>query len=227
MPQFMERDGAWAQGRFAFAQQWDLDEVNIGGADLHSLFHQMRAADARVEQAIRLAVGALKNLAAKQDSLAAEVEAVKLAVQQRSIIDDEVRRYREDEFKNTILGPLLRHLTFILDRTDQDSERAKSLQMDAGLANDPDVANALKWVIDARELDRVDVLNVFAAFEVEPFRSKRGHRFESSRHAYAGKRYADDARLANCVAQSLRPGYIRRRDDWIVRREDVLVCVLK
>lgn len=227
MPQFMDHDGVLGQGRFTFAQNWDLDEVAVPAPNVQSLLQKMHAFEARVEQGMRLAVAALKDLAAKQHAIAAEVETVKMGVQQRSVVDDEVRRYREDEFKNTILGPLLRNLASILDRTDQDSDRAKSLQVDAGLANHPQVTNALKWVVDARELDRVDIFNVFAAFEVEPFRSARGQRFDTTRHAYVDKRYADDARLANCIARSLRPGYIRRRDDWVVRREEVLVYVMK
>lgn len=227
MAQFMDHDGVFGQGRFAFAQNWDLDEVAVPAHGIQSLLQKMHTVEARVEQAMHLAVAAFKDLAAKQHEMAAEVEVVKLAVQQRSVVDDELRRYREHEFKDTILGPLLRNLAFILDRTDQDSDRAKSLQVDAGLANHPQVTNALKWVVDARELDRVDIFNVFAAFEVEPFRSKRGQRFDPAKHAYVDKRYIDEARFANCIAQSVRPGYIRRRDDWVVRREGVLVFVLK
>jgi molecular chaperone GrpE (heat shock protein) len=163
-----------------------------------------------------------ENLADRFNVLGETLVLVLDAVKRRSIVDDDVRRYRNEELKTDFLQPVFRSVIMVLDRWAREAGRIAEIREEIARGNQAVIVEALNWVQNARKLDKVDLRNMLAQFGVEPFRSQRGDMFDPARHQVL--RTSDPpSELAGRIAAHCLPGYVRRSDGWVVAPERVHV----
>jgi hypothetical protein len=146
---------------------------------------------------------------------------IEVAVNQRSLLDDEVRRFRSKELRDDIQGPLFRGLIRLLDRIAEERPRIEQIRALCRRTTDPAVGRVLQWIVDTRAADKADLLNVLAQFGVQRYRSKPGITLDGARHERVEVIATTRVELHGRIARHRRYGYHRPDDDWVVRRERV------
>ncbi len=161
-------------------------------------------------------------LVEKVEALNEHLLAVLEAVSARSVIDDEVRRFRTEERKAELL-PIFRGLIAMLDRLAREHQEIRHIRQHVQRGDMTVIEEALDWLENARKLDKTDLRNLLAQNGVESYRSRRGAHFDPNRHRAAALQAPSSRREAGCVAGSCLPGYARRDDGWVVVPERVKV----
>lgn len=162
--------------------------------------------------------GLVERLEASSQHILAVLEAVRA----RSVIDDEVRRFRTEERKTELL-PLFRGLIAILDRLAREHQEMRHIRQHVQRGDITVIEEALDWLENARKLDRTDLRDLLAQYGIEPYRSPKGMRFDPHRHKAAALQAPPSSSKAGCVAGNCLPGYARRDDGWVVVPERVKV----
>ncbi len=160
----------------------------------------------------------VKNLEALNDALVSILDAVR----QRSIVDDEVRRFRNEEHKTEFL-PIFRGLIAILDRWARERGRFAEIREQVARGDKAFIAEAMNWLDNARKLDKTDLRNLLAQFGVDHYRSKPGDRFNPARHHPVGLERASTSKFCGRIAEHCLPGYIRSSDQCVIVPERVRV----
>jgi hypothetical protein len=214
------------QGALPFAHLWELEPVNDGvppGCESHLY---LRRTDQRI---VSLAAGLTRVADGVADvgqivsATTTALSRIEAAIKSRSVLDDEVRRYRGEELRTEILGPLFLGVIGILDRIAEEAPRIRRFQSQLAGGHDALASDALTWVGDARQVDKTELRNLLARFGIDWFRSERGEPFDPSRHKPVA--YEDTVRAdrRGRIAHHRRHGYIRRSDNWLIRPEFVVV----
>ena len=117
----------------------------------------------------------------------------------------ENRRLHEKEVDEKILKPVVLGLVQILDRQAGElSEAEKGI-------------GAIAFLEDCRRIDKAEIFNILAQFEIEEINCDVGNALDSTIHNIKAIRAARNRAQVNRIARVLRPGYRRRSDGWVAR----------
>lgn len=214
------------QGALSFAYPWEIPPA----ADRPPLRSDPHADLGRTEQRLSALTVGLSQVAdsIRQAQKLAEASAASLArleaaVMRRSMLDDELRRHRDQELRTEILGPLFLGVIGALDRIAEEAPWIR--RFDAQLSDELDglAREALAWVGNARQVDKTEFRNVLTQFGIEWFRTDRGEPFDPVRHKAVAYEDTNRSELRGRVAQHRLHGYARRCDSWLIRPEIVVV----
>lgn len=178
----------------------------------------------RIEDAQCRFIESQSQVAQRLDTLSEVAASVLDVVRRRSIIDDEVRGYRNEKHKSELF-PIFRAVIGVLHRIAREHPRVEEMRKHVR-SGDPIVAEeVLKWVHTARVLDQVELWNLLAQYGIEKYRSKAGDHFDVARHEPIKRVRAHTDDQAGRIAQSYLEGYIRLEDKKVIVREQVRVFV--
>jgi hypothetical protein len=215
----------FSQATFPFVHPWELETTSLNTTDDHREVH---ACLGRLKQCVgSLAAGmsqAFDRAIRVEESLQTITSAlcrIEVAVNQRSLLDDEVRRFRSKELRDDIQGPLFRGLIRLLDRIAEEKPRIEQIRALCRRTSYPEIGRVLQWIVDTRAADKADLRNVLAQFGVQRYRSKPGITLDGARHERVEVIATTRVELYGRIARHRRYGYHRPDDDWVVRRERV------
>lgn len=183
---------------------------------------ELRADLEQVKRQLDLLVASFSGL---RDQIAAMAQEAQKAPSGDSLLTEmhqQCRAAGEQFFKTAVLEPMCLRLIGVADRCRQQAEKLQGILDKNSGREDNAAIRAIRYVLEARNADRIEVEALLADYGVEPFQSPEGT-FDPSTQKVVSRQECQDASLQGRVAQRLLPGY--RRNDKILRREYVSVHV--
>jgi hypothetical protein len=143
------------------------------------------------------------------ENLCSTVERVMLPMAEQN------RDLRLMEVDEKFFRPIMNGLAQIVDRISGEITQAEK------------EAFPLAFIENCRDLDRQEILNLMSTFDVESYSSRPGSPLEPKLHSVKALRGTQFSSKVGHVVRTVRPGYRRRGDDFLIRRALVEVWVLK
>jgi len=166
----------------------------------------------------------LKPLAGQIVEVNAEIKRIKIEQRVLTEMHDRCRELGEQHYQREVLGPLFRSAIGIADRCRQQVNTLRGLLSKHTAKDNKTAMQAIRYLLDARQADHIEIESLLANYGVEPFESP-GDKFDSSTQKCISRTATQDASLTGQISQRLLPGY--RREERIIRQEYVSVYVLK
>jgi len=166
----------------------------------------------------------LKPLAGQIAEVNGEIKRIKTEHRVLAEMHDRCRELGEQHYQREVLGPLFRSAIGIADRCRQQADTLKELLRKHSAKDNKTAMQAIRYLLDARQADHIEIESLLANYGVEPFESP-GNKFDSSTQKCISRTATQDASLAGQISHRLLPGY--RREERIIRQEYVSVYVLK
>jgi|GEM_PF-2922070 len=166
----------------------------------------------------------LKPLAGQLAETNAEIKRIKLEQRVLTEMHDRCRELGEQHYQREVLGPLFRSAIGIADRGRQQAERLKELLKKHAARDNKTAMRAIRYLLDARQADYIEIESFLANYGVEPFESL-GEKFDPSSQKCISKIETTEISLVGNLSHRLLPGY--RREERIIRQEFVGVYVPK
>ena len=174
---------------------------------------------AQVPEAIR------KEIAKLTEELAAvrkELQRLQTADRVLSEMHTRCQELSEQFHEREVLNPLFYGLIWIADRSREQVQRIERTQESSAGNGDPRAKKALKYLLDARRADFIEVENVLGHFGVESFEHP-GNSFDPASQKCINRVARHNGAAPGQIAARLLPGYTR--NGKAIRREYVNVYV--
>ena len=151
----------------------------------------------------------------------AEMQRLKTDDRVLTYLSRQCRELSEKHYEREVLTPIFLALIGILDRICEQITNLEGFCKTAGNSNTPAVL-AIRYLLESRVADRVEIENLLANYAVEPFQSP-DDKFDPTCQKYIGKQPCADTALQGCIAQRLLPGY--RRLGKVLKEERVDIFI--
>lgn len=166
----------------------------------------------------------LKPLAGQIAEVNGEIKRIKTEQRVLTEMHDRCRELGEQHYQREVLGPLFHCAIGIADRCRQQVNTLRGLLSKHTAKDNKTAMQAIRYLLDARQADHIEIESLLANYGVEPFENP-DDKFDSSIQKCISRTETKDGSLAGNVSQRLLPGY--RREERIIRQEYVSVYVLK
>jgi len=153
--------------------------------------------------------------------LLAEIQRLKTDDRVLTELSQRCRELTEQHYEREFLTPVFLTLIGILDRACQQIVNLEGFHKTAGNSNTPAVL-AIRYLLESRVADRVEIENLLANYAVEPFQSP-DDKFDPTCQKCISQQPCADTTLHGCIAQRLLPGY--RRYGKVLRRECISIYI--
>ncbi|MFA6186472.1 MAG: nucleotide exchange factor GrpE [Phycisphaerae bacterium] len=162
----------------------------------------------------------IAEIGSKLDLLIPEVKELKASEAVIAELSARHKELNEQFYEREVLSPILFCLIAIADRCHQQiKELQKVLGKHAQSKNELGIA-AIKYLIDARKGDLVEIENILAKYSVESFKNS-DQKFDPVSQKYIDTSPCEQAEQNGLIAQKLLPGY--KRYEKVIRKECVVV----
>ena len=155
------------------------------------------------------------------NALRTSLSHIELDIVSLSELDGRLRRDREEELCKAIQAPLFQRVIAILDRIEEEEPQIERIQSSYSGVADPTIRSAHKWVEDIRTEAKTDLRNLLTLSGVEWFRTRRGRRFDSTKHERVNRVETNMLNRHGRIARSRLYGYRRQSDGWVIQSERV------
>ncbi|MFH1211329.1 MAG: nucleotide exchange factor GrpE [Candidatus Woesearchaeota archaeon] len=166
----------------------------------------------------------ITEIGSKLDLLVPEVKELRASETVIAELSARHKELNEQFYEREILSPILFCLIAIADRCHQQiKELQKVLGKHSQSRNETGIT-AIKYLIDARKGDLVEIENMLAKYGVESFKNS-SQKFDSALQKYIDTMPSEQPEQHGLIAQRLLPGY--RRYEKVIRKECVVVYTVK
>ena len=164
----------------------------------------------------------LETLTQELPGIREELARMKTDEQVMTDLHNRCRQLDESHYEREFLRPCFLGQIGIADRCRQQISNIEQLRAKHTNQGNTTVVKALKYLLEARKADLIEIENLLANYGVEPFENL-GKKFDPASQKCIRRVECTDQALDGRIAERLLPGY--RRDNKLLRQEYVSVYV--